>query len=815
MGVRREASHGESASDAAKWERAASKSRGEVLKLEDPRHDVLAQLRSCVDLDAVLGIDTPVRLVARLFGSNASRSLIEPLGDAIMRDLVAGRNRFSSVAFASATSELLDPGRLATVLTWEDEGFDLMPDESPTDVADDLRTVVGHYVDPKRRLALLHAVWRDTVEVNRFALRAEEFLATAKREAALVVAKARVSIEEAFESAARTMPRRPCAAMFVEWHIQEYLQAQAAMMRYAAAGRAVDIELPSWMGKTVRPTVSAKKLSKAATDLLIATARVRASVDFLRTALPAETRLLGEATRQVPQLRRAVFLDSLPGRVDTLLRFAAGNAESDRIFGQWNSDGGVFVGALASLSLGLGDDHVIVRPQPSPTVIGAVAQLAQLVRFGASLPEKPTSWESLVLRTCAPYFAHPALAIDSPAWVRGLHGLGLPGTDLVVRVPNDMAELTKWADHMGNCIKSIYGDDVSEGTRNILGLFREDELVYNVGVMSNSRRIWEINSRFNAGDVPSEVHSAMQNIITRARHAEDDEVERTRASKTRGRRRVRKFTVAQRTESRVIAEDLRADGQRTDGLVEDGNTACSDLLRFMNMAPFVDRSHRSGWAQSFAALRRAGDDAVGRAFREGAERGQVRFAWAMIATHPLDRWLDGETTRRHAIDAEIASALELIRNGDDRAQLGQSSVLLDDPTFEALWVFARLQTVLRREVLSMLSSPMSLRSLCHSDETGVARQTLALLYLMAGDQGLTSNHRTPVVPLDLVESQRARVWLLADRFDNAGVRALLDALGFASLEEATMANLVARRVERGLPLAQCPRTWFGRRGQRD
>ena len=125
------------------------------------------------------------------------------------------------------------------MLTWDNEGFDAMPEDSPTEVADDLRLVVGHYVDPRRRLALLHSGWRDTVEVNRVANRAEEFLGSATAEAAPVVVKARSALEDAFESAAKTMPRRRCAAMFIEWHVQEYLQAQATMIRHAASGRGV------------------------------------------------------------------------------------------------------------------------------------------------------------------------------------------------------------------------------------------------------------------------------------------------------------------------------------------------------------------------------------------------------------------------------------------------------------------------------------------------------------------------------------------------------------------------------------------------
>lgn len=129
------------------------------------------------------------------------------------------------------------------------------------------------------------------------------------------------------------------------------------------------------------------------------------------------------------------------------------------------------------------------------------------------LPEKPDDWAEL----------YPIASRDGfpiPAEVLALHRGEAPGLDgsrmMIMRNPD---ALQRNAQHMGNCTYS-YRARAEAGT-SFIGHLTYDNGEYNFAIaadqpMGAEERRWrlgEVNSRFNAGNVPREVRDALAAIM--------------------------------------------------------------------------------------------------------------------------------------------------------------------------------------------------------------------------------------------------------------------------------------------------------------
>jgi hypothetical protein len=783
-----------------------------ILTLVDPRREALAAIRACKTLDAVLALDSPARLVARLFGDNASKTLFDPLSEALLRGLMNrdehGVLSYGSIALASAASGILDAGRLATVLSWDDCGLDIAPVDAPEDFAADLHVVIGHYRDPRRRLKLLDSLWQD---VCKRALRTRsegQFVAEVMSQAKGATKNAQRYVRESFNNAKLTKTTNDAAAMIFEWHVHRFVMAEHRMVVAAAHDRSVDLTTADWLRGTGPKKTKPSLRVGLAVELVVSAAQLREAVKLVLPSLPKAHERRGRTTLETPNVQHAYFSRRINEQIESLLRFAAGDQHGDIDNLPWLNYGSVYRGAHAELLLKRDPGSIPPSPKPALTLPAAVAQVAQLVRLGATLPAKPTSWTQLLLDVCEPYYVHNVLAIDCPDWIRDLHGREIPGTGLTIKIPRDMAELCRWADHMGNCIHSIHGDDVSEGKTIILGLFSKEELMYNAGVASTSRYLWEVNSRFNNGEVPAEIEPALAALIAALPRADatPPALRGPRVPKARSGRKTPKFTPEIRSAIDEIATEL---AQTSWSPEADLLTLCQGH----HLALIKPKRGHWSWIATTTALQRIDDAIVAADFHTRTENVELANFWDLATTHPLDDVLARlESEDRRSIflrnNARLLSSLQFIRNGDDRAQLAQTERLLDNPILDAAWQLGRLQHVFAAELRKFVTeSPRKFAPALRAEQSRNAGFGFSLLFCA---HTITNpdllQRRDALVPFAFRNQEHAQqTWQAATRIDPDAIATLTREFNLTAENANEIQSLF---VHQGQPIPHCPHLWL-------
>ncbi len=742
---------------------------------ESPR-ELLTQLVDCRDLDAVLRLGSPAQLVKLLFGPAAAKTLVEPFGDALVRGLARPTPTLSSIAFALACSSLLDPGRIATVLALDDEGFDLVPLEHIDALDEDLALTIGTYRDRTRRLTLLTTLWHESLAWSRAHATADRFVADALTLASKQPAE--ISI-----TASPSLSKRETNLMALEWMLQKHLSAEAEMARCVSQGRAL---LKHGSGHDPRiPVVKPNKVMQRTVEYL----RTFARLDVMVRTTGVHGEGHGQQTRSLLYELREPAWRRRRSKVMQLCRLAAfpGTAEgiSTDHAATWLEVGAVFQGLRSYVHVNVPDGHVQRRPTPRKTVVAAAADAARFVRLGGTLPAKPKDWHSLVLQLVEPYYVHEALHINAPAWVAKAHDQALPGTDLVVRAPRDMKELIEWAAYMGNCIHSIYGDDVHDGSRVILGLFRGDVLVYNVGVDTQGGTIWEINSRFNNDNVEPLVEAQMRrfvrDVIAQSNRQPTARRRPSGAKETSNqRRRPPRTWTSERVAS--VGDYLRADyhedspWRRAIGQLDVDGTIQQDV----------------GWVDVAVRLQRIDDRELTSRFDTAVLTGHDM--WPLLVDHPLHAYIAGIEK------PEEQDTLRALINGDERIKLRATSSLFDDAAVAAAWDVGRRVALLRRRFPSLIvSRPLDVSSALQADPTRLARWVAAIMWVSAVDAGKSSADGIRTVVCE---------------FPNADVAAsaVRHSTSFGStLSPADVdPDWSTHRATLGLGLPRCPQSWLRR-----
>ncbi len=780
------------------------------IPLADPAAEALFRLRACTEIEAVEALGTPQELTLRLFGAQATKTLYAPLADALLRGLTRPSPTFSSIALASAAAHLLDPTRLVKVLSWDDNGFDIVSPADPSGLRMDVETVLGKYVDANRRLHLLESMWHDVIDRNlRFAA-AEENVAAVYQLAAKRNGRAPSEIVDTFRNASRTMATHEAAAMLLEWHIQNFFAAHAGFVRFATRGRRAIYELHIDLSVPVSSVTKVEKRIAVAAEYLHAAECAAVAIEHLVPVLPGK-RKRGVYSRKLDLTASdAVTLRS--GALD-LIRFAAQTPEDDEEFLLWNDELTVYRGYFAHVQRVPNEINVPSCPTPPTTLNDSAAQVAQLIRLGAAVPAKPREWRALVLDVCRPYYVLPAIAINSPSWTDDVDRKAVPGTNLTVRVPRDMTELSRWANFMGNCIVSVYGELVATGRSVILGLFDDDELLYNVGVRSDSLNVWEINSRFNSGNVPAEVTGGVNRLIAELRRTSNrptgagssgrstpSTATNDEADGQSGKRRTKSLSPSTWAKLDFIITDMRA-----------YDIVGGAALRSLEWEMSSHRRATDDWVSSVTNLTRLDSSATTQTFLDLIEANGIPSAWPMLVEHPLDPVLN--EIARGTLPPPVLRALTDIQAGEDRARL---SPVLNNPVFEAAWQLARLQAGWRSALVSCaMSRPVGLRPLMRADPSGEIRRALGLAYVARTDEpGAAYDKVSALEWLDLGEGpQVAAAWRVARMFARESVNALA---ALAGLDPSTgtldTPQLATMRAEHDLAPARVPRAWFsGRR----
>ena len=77
--------------------------------------------------------------------------------------------------------------------------------------------------------------------------------------------------------------------------------------------------------------------------------------------------------------------------------------------------------------------------------------------------------------------------------------------DFTIRTCKDSHQLIEWSTHMGNCVSSYRGDIIA-GRVIMCGLFRGEDLVYNLSLtpVGKKFRIQQLNCRYNKGYTPED-----------------------------------------------------------------------------------------------------------------------------------------------------------------------------------------------------------------------------------------------------------------------------------------------------------------------
>ena len=233
--------------------------------------DALSRLRSCRDLDSVLELGTPTELIRRLFGDAASKVLLEPFGDALVRGLSRGTPVLSSIELAVAATPFFDPKRLAVLLELDDEGFGLMAEHADNMFADDLRLVLSNYTDATRRLNLLRGLWEEALIWNRERSSSRACLEDTARQA---TERSRTVTLSSIEGMSRSEQRR----MLIEWLRQQFVAAETELIRSITLGHPFLKDSDSRAAQS-STRVGEKKLDSAVVACMVAADRLSQALE--------------------------------------------------------------------------------------------------------------------------------------------------------------------------------------------------------------------------------------------------------------------------------------------------------------------------------------------------------------------------------------------------------------------------------------------------------------------------------------------------------------------------------------------------------
>jgi hypothetical protein len=737
----------------------------------------LARVQQCRDLDEVLAIGTPAQLVRLLFGESGTKVIVEPFGDALVRGLARPTKSLSSIAFAMACTNVVDPQRLATILELDDDGHDLLGNADLRTFSDDIELVIGSYRDAKRRLTLLQGLWAETLAWAKGQSQAQEFVRYAK-------SAAQQKLPPTVSASVSGLPNSEAAYMILEWLVQRFLEAEERCVAKASQGHA-HLTLTETNQETRRSVASVIKRQRAAVDLLVA-------YDRLTAALPAEKPNRGEVgtvTREYLGRLWAPSWKRLRTRILRLCRVAGFPGVIEGIDAAtattWMENGNVYFGLATHLEVQLGPEAIQRRSPPATTLPKNVGLAASFLRLQATLPTKPKSWHTFLLDLLEPYYVHLTIQIQHPGWVQKLDGVTLAPTDLVVRVPKDMRELSLWGAYMHNCVHSIFGEDVHEGKRVILGLFRGDTLTYNVGAFAgegSEGTVWEVNSRFNNDEVEPGVEALIQKLVFTATNA--DRILRPKPLKTPTPKMPGGSKRAPRTWTHKRVRDL---GARLRAQAPDQWVASLNRL--------ANGSTDATWVETVVRIQRLPTNDTITKFEQLVTSGVD--IWPLLIDNPLDHViLDSEWT-----DTERQTLTDL-RNGSELIRRRSTAALLDDPAVSAAWEFSQTSAHLRLCFAQLLTyRPREVAGALQSDLTETARWVAGVLWVLRADEleAVPTLDRTRTVPFDIPTTISTTVWQQVTLFNNA--LAAVNPTG----------DWTASRVTAGLPIPRCPQLWLRRK----
>lgn len=223
-----------------------------VVPMCDLQQVTLARLRLCRTLDDVLAIATPARLVQLLYGDRGAKTLVEPLADAIVRALAVSEKSdrsptMTSIALSCAAAPLVDPGRVAKILAWDDSGHNLLPPSATTDFSEDLRVAVGRYADVSRRFRLIESLWNETLSRRLHAQSTRDVLAKEMRKSSPKMSRAADELRQSIRSIGQ-LPEKACnlaALGLVDFFMSEYILAEAKFVLQSSRNRKVRPSTPS------------------------------------------------------------------------------------------------------------------------------------------------------------------------------------------------------------------------------------------------------------------------------------------------------------------------------------------------------------------------------------------------------------------------------------------------------------------------------------------------------------------------------------------------------------------------------------------
>ncbi|WP_370949521.1 hypothetical protein AB5J62_18800 [Amycolatopsis sp. cg5] len=149
-------------------------------------------------------------------------------------------------------------------------------------------------------------------------------------------------------------------------------------------------------------------------------------------------------------------------------------------------------------------DYKTPAGPPTESVPLAAAEVAQLVRFGATPPPRCGSWADLVAGiTANAVIAEASIgAFPVPAEVSTLDNQIVDGTDLIVELGREPKQLAEWSGYMGNCIgESWYADQARRGQCVLMALRdpADGRIVANLDIRRRTGgwHVYELRARFN------------------------------------------------------------------------------------------------------------------------------------------------------------------------------------------------------------------------------------------------------------------------------------------------------------------------------
>jgi PcfJ-like protein len=145
---------------------------------------------------------------------------------------------------------------------------------------------------------------------------------------------------------------------------------------------------------------------------------------------------------------------------------------------------------------------------------------------GWSLPEKPKNWREIHDRIAPPRPVHnngiafrsvPDEDIELPIRDAYKKINGLEFGDFKIEVPNHSKKLVEYSDIMNNCIRG-YSRQVTSGGCNLLGIYKNNELTYNISIYNKqiSQFLGKYNSQPNENDKKIILDALMEkNIVNK------------------------------------------------------------------------------------------------------------------------------------------------------------------------------------------------------------------------------------------------------------------------------------------------------------